>query len=148
MKYRFNFDRWMDVECKARSGVPTSELAAGVRSLIGVHHKPPVVKEIDPLCDTLVHQQDIRRPLGVPRAAPIPGDRLLAVADHLVGNRVYKVGKRTAGVQLRMTDHDWSTGAGPVVEGPGEAVVMAMIGRCAALDDLSGDGLTTLRARY
>jgi len=146
LKYRFSFDTWMDRASRARSAAPASELAAQVRALVGVHHKPPVVKEIDPLCDTLVHQQDIRRPLGMLRT--IPGERLLAVADHLVGNRIYKVGKRTAGVRLRMTDHDWSTGDGLAVEGPGEAVVMAMIGRGAALDDLTGDGLALLRERY
>jgi len=146
LKHRFSFDKWMDRESRARSGGPTSELAAKVRALVGVHHKPPVVKDIDPLCDTLVHQQDIRRPLGMPRT--IPGDRLLAVADHLAANRIYKVPKRIAGVRLRMTDHDWSTGDGLAVEGPGEAVVMAMIGRGAALDDLAGEGLATLRARY
>ena len=45
------------------------------------------------------------------------------------------------------TDVDWTVGDGPVVTGPGEALLMAAAGRAAALADLSGDGLPTLRER-
>jgi hypothetical protein len=34
-----------------------------------------------------------------------------------------------------------------VVQGPGEALFMAMLGRSDALADLSGDGLTTFAGR-
>jgi hypothetical protein len=38
------------------------------------------------------------------------------------------------------TDLDWSHGSGPEVRGSGEALLMAMAGRRAALDDLDGPG--------
>jgi len=36
----------------------------------------------------------------------------------------------------------------PVLAGPALSLVLAMTGRAAALDDLSGDGLATLRSRF
>jgi hypothetical protein len=48
---------------------------------------------------------------------------------------------------LRATDSEWTHGSGPAVSGPALALVMAMTGRPAALDDLSGDGVEILRQR-
>ena len=45
------------------------------------------------------------------------------------------------------TDIDWSTGYGPGVRGPAEALVMSMSGRKVALADLTGDGVDTLASR-
>ena len=56
--------------------------------------------------------------------------------------------KRIAGLTLKATDMDWSTGSGRVVEGPGEALLMMMSGRKSALDDLSGEGKQTLASRF
>jgi hypothetical protein len=42
---------------------------------------------------------------------------------------------------------DWSTGTGPEVSGPAMSLLLAMTGRSASLDDLSGDGVDTLRSR-
>ena len=55
--------------------------------------------------------------------------------------------KRIAGLTLRATDTEWSTGSGPTVEGPAQQLLLAVAGRRPALDQLSGDGLATLRAR-
>lgn len=52
--------------------------------------------------------------------------------------------KRLRGPRLPATDLDWSTGDGPTVEGPGEALLMAMAGRPATLPELSGPGTPTL----
>jgi hypothetical protein len=48
---------------------------------------------------------------------------------------------------LRATDIDWEHGRGPEVSGSGEALLMAMSGRPAALTDLTGPGQPTLAAR-
>jgi len=95
--------------------------------------------------DVFVHTQDIRRPLG--RPATLPEPRLRAVADDLLTNPGMGVKKRVAGLHLRATDIEWSHGAGPEVTGPAEALIMAMAARPAALDDLTGDGVATLRSR-
>jgi hypothetical protein len=51
---------------------------------------------------------------------------------------------RARGVRLVATDLDWSHGRGPEVRGNGEALLMAMAGRRAALDDLDGPGKAKL----
>jgi hypothetical protein len=48
---------------------------------------------------------------------------------------------------LVATDAEWSTGAGPEVSGPVEALLMAVAGRSVAVADLSGDGVDALVAR-
>ena len=45
------------------------------------------------------------------------------------------------------SDTGWSHGSGPEVTGPAIALVLAMTGRKQVLDDLTGDGVTVLRAR-
>ena len=98
------------------------------------------------LLDRLVHQQDIRRALDRPRT--IPEARVVAVLDATPRlGTVFRAKKRTRGLRLVADDVDWSWGDGPEVSGPGEALVMAMLGRRHALGDLRGDGLATFAAR-
>ncbi|MFK0245755.1 maleylpyruvate isomerase family mycothiol-dependent enzyme [Amycolatopsis azurea] len=97
------------------------------------------------LLDSLVHQQDIRRPLGLSR--DVPPERLrhaLAFARHA---RVIKADKRAHGLHLAPVDLDWSAGSGPELRGPGEAILMAIAGRSAALAELSGPGAAILASR-
>jgi hypothetical protein len=56
---------------------------------------------------------------------------------------------RRAGHRLRLvaTDIDWSHGDGPEVTGPGEALLMAIARRPAALADLRGAGVSILAER-
>jgi uncharacterized protein (TIGR03083 family) len=98
------------------------------------------------LLDRLAHHQDIRRSLGHERT--IPEERLLAVleATPTLGS-VFGAKRRTKGLRFRATDVDWTWGEGPEVAGPGEALVMAMLGRRHALADLSGEGLDAFAAR-
>jgi uncharacterized protein (TIGR03083 family) len=97
------------------------------------------------LVDGTIHQQDIRRALG--RYRSIPADRLERVLSLVPGNPRLGAGRRIRGLRLRASDVDWTHGDGPEVTGPGEALLMAMTGRRAALSDLSGAGRSTLAAR-
>jgi uncharacterized protein (TIGR03083 family) len=97
------------------------------------------------LVDGTIHHQDIRRALGQPRA--IPADRLVRVLGLVPGNPRLGAGRRIRGLRLRATDIDWAHGRGLEVTGPGEALLMAMAGRPAAVADLAGPGLATLAAR-
>jgi uncharacterized protein (TIGR03083 family) len=98
------------------------------------------------LGETIVHSEDVRRPLGLVRAYPM--DAVVAVADFYQGSNLLIGAKsRIAGLSLRATDADWAHGTGPTVEGPMLALVLAMTGRTAAVDELSGDGVDTLRRR-
>jgi uncharacterized protein (TIGR03083 family) len=97
------------------------------------------------LVDGTIHHQDIRRSLGRPRS--VPADRLERVLGLVPGNPRLGAGRRIRGLRLRATDIDWAHGRGPEVTGPGEALLMAMAGRPAALADLDGPGLGTLAKR-
>ena len=98
------------------------------------------------LGETLVHSEDIRRPLGFEHDYPV--DAVVRVIDFYAGSNVLIGGKkRIAGLTLRATDADWSTGTGPEVAGPAFSLMLVIAGRPAALDDLSGEGLPTLRVR-
>ena len=98
------------------------------------------------LGETVVHAEDIRRPLGI--AHTYPPDALRRVADFYTKSNVGIGGKkRAAGLTLRATDIDWSKGSGPEVTGPAASLVLAITGRKAGLDGLTGDGLPTLKER-
>jgi uncharacterized protein (TIGR03083 family) len=97
--------------------------------------------------DHLVHNQDIRRPTGRPRA--IPTDRLRRALELVrsESSPMFSPKKNVAGLKLNASDIAWSAGDGPIVEGPAEAIVLAASGRSAALPDLSGDGVAVLSGR-
>lgn len=97
------------------------------------------------LTDATIHHQDIRRPLGVARE--IPPERLRAVLDFARIAPPIKAAKRITGLTLVATDLGWRTGTGPRVEGPGEAVLMAMAGRRGITDELAGPGASQLAER-
>jgi uncharacterized protein (TIGR03083 family) len=98
------------------------------------------------LGETIVHSEDIRRPLGI--AHSYPEDALVRAADFFKGsNLIIGSKKRISGLTLRATDTDWSSGDGPEVTGPMLSLVMAMTGRKGVVDDLEGEGVEALRAR-
>lgn len=97
------------------------------------------------LTDGTIHHQDIRRALGLPRT--IPEHRLVPALTFSLGAPTLPTKGNAKGLKLTATDVAWTVGDGPEVTGPGEALLMAGAGRAHALDDLSGDGLATLRGR-
>lgn len=98
------------------------------------------------LVDGMIHQQDIRRPLGIPR--DISPQRLRAVLDYSLSVPAVRGARRTRGVRLVATDMDWAHGSGPEVSGPAEALLMIMAGRRDALNQLCGPGKTILAQRF
>jgi hypothetical protein len=90
----------------------------------------------------MIHQQDIRRPLGLPRT--IDSERLRAALDFVRYAPTIRGAWRVRGVKLVATDVVWSHGKGPEVCGPGEALLMVMGGRTEALGDLDGSGVAIL----
>jgi uncharacterized protein (TIGR03083 family) len=94
------------------------------------------------ITDGMIHQQDIRRSLGLPRT--IDPQRLRTALDFARFAPTIRGAWRARGVRLVATDLDWSYGKGPEVRGSGEALLMAMAGRRAALDVLDGPGKAKL----
>lgn len=98
------------------------------------------------LGEAVIHPADIRTPLGIAHA--YPEEALVRVADfYKASNLIVGAKSRIDGLTLRATDTGWSTGSGPEVTGPHLSLILAMTGRSAALADLSGEGLSTLRSR-
>ncbi len=97
------------------------------------------------LTDGMIHQQDIRRPLGLPR--DIPADRLVpALRTALFAPTLLGV-LRVRGVRLVATDLDWTFGRGAEVRGTGEAILMTVAGRGVAALELSGPGAERVTRR-
>jgi uncharacterized protein (TIGR03083 family) len=97
------------------------------------------------LVDGMIHQQDIRRPLGIGRI--IPSKRQQRVLDCALRSPAVRGARRARGVRLVGTDVDWAHGSGPEVTGPGEALLMAMAARPDALTQLTGPGKALLAQR-
>lgn len=98
------------------------------------------------LVDGVIHQQDIRRPLGRPRT--IDPDRLRFALKFAVTAPPLRGFWKVRGVRVVATDVDWAFGRGPEARGPGEAVLMSLAGRRGAADDLQGPGSSTLQRRF
>ncbi|MFJ5962846.1 maleylpyruvate isomerase family mycothiol-dependent enzyme [Pseudarthrobacter oxydans] len=98
------------------------------------------------LGEVVVHAQDIRQPLGLPRTPSV--EALTVVADFYAGRDfTVKSGTLAAGLQLRADDGSFAAGTGPMVTGSTLALVMGMAGRKPYLDELAGPGLPILRLR-
>jgi uncharacterized protein (TIGR03083 family) len=141
--FRFNTLIAKDIATQTEGG-PTRTLAR-FRSIEDSNGHPP--GPVDSwLGETLVHAEDIRRPLGIRHAYEV--DAATRLAEFYTGsNLLIGAKRRIGGLTLRATDANWSTGSGPEVIGPVMAIVMAMTGRTMALDDLTGDGVDVLRTR-
>ena len=123
---------------------PAADLAAGLRANAG---QVPVAGPPGQLTELQVHGQDMRRPLGLPHGLLL--ERLRVSLDFLAGGRAYGLvpRRRLAGLGFEASDLDWCRGAGPVVSGPAEALMMAMAGRPVALGELDGPGVRILSHR-
>lgn len=124
-----------------------AELASELRRHAGNRFRPPIVGYPGQLTDLQVHGQDMRRPLGLPHGLHL--DRVRVALEFLTGGRAvgFTPRRRLTGLRLETTDLSWSWGAGAVLAGPAEAVMMAVAGRSAALRDLDGPGLRILAER-
>ena len=103
------------------------------------------------VCELVIHQQDVRRAVASTRDYPEDTMQMcLEQCTTVVGNvfilaRKHRLGH---GVRLAATDITWAKGSGPEVVGTGEAILMAIAGRAAALADLTGPGVAILAQRY
>lgn len=141
----FNFDKYANAGLSRRLGADTDATLAGFRAVQGSKTSPPGPKPTW-LGEVVVHAEDIRRPLGI--AHRYDPEAVREVADFYQGsNTLIGAKNRIAGLALTASDQDWSHGSGPTVEGPLLSLVMAMTGRQAHVDDLTGEGVERLRRR-
>jgi uncharacterized protein (TIGR03083 family) len=141
----FSFTRFAQKEIdRLTKDGPAGTLAA-FRAAETSTKAPPGPKD-SWLGETIIHAEDIRRPLGIVHAYPT--DSVVRTLDFYKGsNLIVGTKDRIANLTLRATDADWTHGSGPLVEGPALSLLLAATGRKVALDDLTGDGVGTLRSR-
>jgi uncharacterized protein (TIGR03083 family) len=142
----FRFNQLSNRDIKAVSaGKSTTELVDLLRSRVDARAAPPGPRTTL-LGEVVIHGEDVFRALG--RYRDHPAEHLIAVADLYKNNFILvNSRKRIAGLSLHATDTDWSTGSGPEVRGPTIALILAMTGRTAAYDDVTGEGVDILRQR-
>jgi uncharacterized protein (TIGR03083 family) len=141
-----NFNRFVAGDAIAKGNSDPAVLLAEFEKNASSRRHPPATSAVVMLSDTLCHAQDIRRPLGLGHQF---SEEVLEAVANLFTMAGFPIGskKRIAGIRLVATDADWTTGQGPDVSGPLEALVMVMAGRRAALADLTGTAIATLDER-
>ena len=97
------------------------------------------------LVDTLIHHQDIRRPLGRPRE--VPDERVRLALGFAWTAPVVRGFWNVRGARLSAPRVDWAAGRGPEAQGEPEAVLMVVAGRRGVLEELDGPGVERLRPR-
>jgi uncharacterized protein (TIGR03083 family) len=142
---RFNTDRANAIGVTDLAAAGNAELLAYARDHIQPRGLTALMGGKIALTDGMIHQQDIRRPLERPR--DIPAARLVAALDTARSAPTLAAAKRIRGLTLTATDLDWTTGDGPAVEGPGEALLMVIAGRAGITPELAGPGVTILAER-
>jgi uncharacterized protein (TIGR03083 family) len=145
IRCRFDFDRQVAMRLAEQLGSSPAETLARFERVVNSTTAPPLpVPAL--LGEVVVHGEDIRRPLGITHDHPV--DLLTRVIRYYAGSdQVVVARSRVRGLRLRVTDGPFAAGAGPLVSGPTLALVMAMTGRGAFCDELTGEGVAALRAR-
>ncbi|GAA2131189.1 maleylpyruvate isomerase family mycothiol-dependent enzyme [Glycomyces algeriensis] len=143
LRARFDFDRQNAYGVKAERGGTPDETLDRLRRAAPLTSTPPGPLGTR-LVEEVVHGEDIRRPLGIareyPQAAVVAALRThTALAASMGGAK-----ELVAPVKLRALDADVQIGDGPEVRGTALALLLAVNGRRAALDELEGPGAAAL----
>jgi uncharacterized protein (TIGR03083 family) len=145
IRCRFDFDKQVAMRLAEQLGAGPAETLERFRRVIDSRTKPPL-PVVAMLGEVIVHGGDIRRPLEIRRAYPVP--TLTLVAHYYHGSdQVVPARSRVAGLRLKADDGPFTAGTGPLVSGGTLALIMAMTGRASYCDELTGAGVATLRSR-
>jgi uncharacterized protein (TIGR03083 family) len=143
IRCRFDFDKQVAMRLAEQLGDSPAETLARFRRAVTSTTTPPLPR-MAILGETVIHGTDIRRPLGIHRDHPI--ETLTRLAEYYRGTDLVVLAKgRIGGLRLAATDGPFATGTGALVAGPTLALLMAMTGRTACCDDLTGEGVAALR---
>jgi hypothetical protein len=107
-----------------------TQLLGRFHAMIDEQHKPKSVPVLNVLVDLLVHEQDIRIPLGQPRDMPLELLELIfenwELTDFNIGERLTKIASRAKGMQLTATDINITKGTGMTVEGRAQDAILLL----------------------
>jgi uncharacterized protein (TIGR03083 family) len=147
IRARGDVHRMFAMQARERAAAFTpAQLVAQLRETAGSRRRMPMSAPMDPLTDILVHGQDIARPLG--RSRPMPAGLAVAGLEFVLPNAFHGAPKRLAGLRLVATDADWPGSDGAQeIRGTAGDLLLAAMGRAAALAGLSGAGVDVLRRR-
>ena len=143
----FNLDKMNNKLVQQQTAqMSTAEIAAKTRSSATSQGMPPGLKLPGVFNELAIHSSDISEAVGKP--FDLPTVDYVACLEYLKDVQpVFGAKKRITGLHLQATDSDWSTGSGPTVSGPSKQLLLALAGRRSALNNLTGEGLATLRSR-
>jgi uncharacterized protein (TIGR03083 family) len=143
LRHRGDLHGLFDAETRAvAAACAPAELVARLRETAHSLRRFPGASETDQLVDVLVHVQDVVRPLGRPRTAPV--ERVLPALAHTRDNAFFGSRTRLAGVRLVASDADWSAGTGAELRGPAGDLLLVATGRGAGLAALTGPGVAVV----
>ncbi|MDG9724975.1 MULTISPECIES: maleylpyruvate isomerase family mycothiol-dependent enzyme [unclassified Streptomyces] len=141
---RFDFHRQNAHGVAREHGASPLETLARLRQVASRTSTPPAPLD-SRIVEQVVHGEDIRRPLGLIRSYPqdavVRALRLQAHTPVSFGGAKEVV----ASLRLTATDADVSIGDGMEVTGPALSLLLTIMGRRVALNDLEGQGVGSLR---
>ena len=105
-----------------------TDLETALRGFVGSRRRISFITDLEPLLDTLIHIQDICRPLGVEH--PMPPEAAAAAADRVISTPwpLRRWGRQPS-IRRIATDTDWAHGAGPEVYATVEQHLLMLTGR-------------------
>ena len=148
VRHRGSFDSYSAKASREIGSQPVSRLVTTLRDNAESRWTPPGKGAIAPLTDLCVHVRDVARPLDLDVCAPRETWREILTSLFSGQARSGTIPRhRAEGLEVHATDLGETWGNGARLEGPTEALVMALAGRTVAVGDLAGDGTAVLRAR-
>jgi uncharacterized protein (TIGR03083 family) len=134
---RFSFAKAVEQFTQELSARPIEEITAQLRANASNRKHPPTAP-VAPLADVIVHAQDVRVPLGLPR--DVPFERVSAAMTFVTGGRAvgFVPPNRLRGLRFQATDGDGVWGSGQLIHGPALSLLMGAMGRRVAFADLGG----------
>jgi len=165
LEYHYTFSNsWLDfIRCGGNTNAfimqtairlgekPASELLDQFSRMTHERQKPRSVSSLNVLVDLLVHEQDIRIPLGKPKDMDM--DSLKLIFSHWepgkynFGEKITGLDERLKGLQFVITDLSVIKGDGAEVNGNAHDILLAATGRSVAVSQLSGVGADILKQR-
>ncbi|MEO5840530.1 MAG: hypothetical protein ABIQ73_25270 [Acidimicrobiales bacterium] len=135
----------IDGDARTIGALPPGEIITRLRTTTTTTNHPPA-PVMTMLGEVVVHGQDIRGAVGQPSTTD---PQAVAACLQMYSGANFPLGakKRINGLRLVAGDVEWTNGEGAEVCGLGISLLMAMTGRRAGLDGLTGDGVATLRRR-
>ena len=141
-----SFNRMIRDTALRQATRPVEDYPRMLRGMVGSRRKAPLISDLEPLIDQLVHGQDMVRPLGRERSMPTEAAATAAQRSWSMGFP-FHAARRLRGFELVATDHAWRAGEGIAIQAPIADLLLLVTGRDVVLPELDGPGADTLRQR-